>query len=140
MVDDRLSLQKMQYVGGAILIVLTSCSAVFVSISFALSVFVGGMISVGSFWFSSKDVLRLIDSVTSLTSPEQRKSQAQQSQKGYLLKFWLRVVIIGVLLLFLIKSGMVNIFGLILGLSTVVLTVAVISMSVIWHYLFRGRR
>lgn len=140
MADGQLSLQKMQYVGGLVLLVLTIGSAIFVSINFAVSVLVGGVISIGSFWFSNKDVLRLINSVTSLALPEDRKAQAQQGQKGYLVRFWLRIVIIGVLLLLLIKSKMVNIFGLILGLSTVVVTVTIISMSVVYQYLFRGRR
>lgn len=140
MVDGLSSLQKMQYIGGVVLVVLTVGSALFMSVSFALSVLVGGIISIGSFWFSNKGVVSLVDSVTSIALPEERKAQAQQSQKGYLLKFWLRIVIIGVLLLLLIKSKMVNIFGLILGLSTVVLTVTVISMDVVGRYLFRGRR
>lgn len=140
MVDRQLSLLNMQYVGGIVLIILTVGSAFLMSLSFALSVLAGGIISIGSFWFSNKGILKLVDSVTSQELPEDRKAQAQQSQKGYLLKFWLRIVIIGVLLLFLIKSEVVNIFGLILGLSTVVVTVTVISMNVVGHYLFRGRR
>jgi hypothetical protein len=139
-VDRQLSLQKMQSVGIIVLAVLTIGSAIFMSISFALSVLVGGVISIASFWVSNKDILGLIDSVTSLALPEERKAQAHQGQKGYLLRFWVRIVIIGVLLLFLIKGKVVNIFGLILGLSTVVVTVTVISLNVISHYLFRGRR
>jgi hypothetical protein len=138
--DDLLSLQKMQVVSWTFLAVLTLGSAVLVSLPFALSVFVGGIISICSFWVSNKDILRLIDSVTSLSSPEDRKAQAQQGQKGYLLKFWVRIVIIGVVLLVLIKSKVVNVFGLILGLSTVVIAITFISMNVARHYFFRGRR
>ncbi len=98
-------------------------SAVLISLWFAWSVFAGGVISICSFWVSNKDVMRLIDSVSSLSSPEDRKAQAQQGQKGYLLKFWLRIVLIGVVLLLLIKGKAVNIFGLILGLSTVVFSI-----------------
>jgi hypothetical protein len=84
--------------------------------------------------------MRLIYSVSSLSSPEDRKAQAQQGQKGYLLKFWMRIVIIGIVLLLLIKSKMVNIFGLILGLSTVVVAITFIALNVAGHYFFRGRR
>lgn len=140
MAEDLLSLQKMQVVSWTFLVVLTLGSAVLFSLSFALSVFAGGIISICSFWISNKDILRLIDSVTSLSSPEDRKAQAQQGQKGYLLKFWVRIVIIGVVLLVLIKSKWLNVFGLILGLSTVVIAITFISLNVARHYFFRGRR
>ena len=130
----------MQAVGWVVLAVLTCGSAILFSLSFALSVFVGGVISICSFWVSNKDVVSLIDSVSSLPSLEDRKAKATQGQKGYLLKFWLRLVIIGVVLFVLIKSQTVNIFGLILGLSTVVIAITLISLNVARHYFFRGRR
>jgi hypothetical protein len=138
--ENLLSLQKMQVVSWIFLAVLTVGSAILVSWSFALSVVAGGIISICSFWVSNKDIMRMIDSVTSLTTPEDRKVQAQQGQKGYLLKFWIRIVIIGIVLLVLIKSKVVNIFGLILGLSTVVVAITFIAMNVARHYFFRGRR
>ncbi len=140
MAENLLSLQKMQVVSWTFLAVMTGGSAVLVSLSFALSVFAGGIISICSFWVSNKDIMRMIDSVTSLSTPEDRKAQAQQGQKGYLLKFWIRIVIIGIVLLVLIKSKVVNIFGLILGLSTVVVAITFISLNVARHYFFRGRR
>jgi hypothetical protein len=84
--------------------------------------------------------MRVIHSVTSLPALEDRQVQAKQGQKGYLVKFWGRLVIIGVVLLVIIKSQAVNIFGLILGLSTVVLAITFISLNVARHYFFRGRR
>ncbi|GAB6190296.1 ATP synthase subunit I [Desulfocastanea catecholica] len=140
MTENVLSLQKMQVISCIVLAVMTLASAVLVSLWFAWSVFAGGLVSIASFWVSNKDVMRLIHSVTSIASPEDRKAQAQQGQKGYLLKFWLRIVLIGIVLLFLIKSKTVNIFGLILGLSTVVIAITFISLHVAGHYFFRGRR
>jgi uncharacterized membrane protein len=138
--ENLLSLQKMQVISWILLAVITLGSVVFVSLSFAWSVFAGGLISICSFWVSSNDVMRLINSVSSLPSPEDRKAQAQQGQKGYVLKFWMRIVLIGIVLLLLIKSKVVNIFGLILGLSTVVFAITFISLNVARHYFFRGRR
>jgi hypothetical protein len=137
--EGSLSLEKMQVVGGCILAVMTLVAAIFASLLFAWSVLVGGIISMCSFWVANKGVLKLVESVTSLGSPDDRKKQSQQEQKGYLLRFWLRIIIIGIVLMVLIKGQMVNIFGLILGLSTVVLTVAFISIRVTWDYFFRGR-
>lgn len=119
--------------------VMTLAAAIFVSLWFAWSVLVGGLISMCSFWVANKGVVRLVESVTSLGSPDDQKAQSRQEQKGYLLRFWLRIIIIGIVLMVLIKGHLVNIFGLILGLSTVVLTVAFISIRVTWDYFFRGR-
>jgi hypothetical protein len=138
--ENFLSLQKMQVMSWTLLGLMTLGSAVFVSLWFAWSVFAGGVISICSFWVSNKNVMRLIHSVTSLSSPEDRKAKAQQGQKGYLLKFWMRIVLIGIVLLLLIKGRGVNIFGLILGLSTVVIAITFISLDVAGRYFFRGRR
>ena len=139
MTEGSLSLEKMQVVGGCILVVMTLVAAIFASLWFAWSILVGGIISMCSFWTANKGVLKLVESVTSLGSLDDRKTQSRQEQKGYLLRFWLRIIIIGIVLMFLIKGHLVNIFGLILGLSTVVLTVAFISIRVTWDYFFRGR-
>jgi len=138
--EDLMSLQKMQIVSWIYIAVVTVGSVIVVSWSFGLSVLVGGIISICSFWLSHKDIVKMIDTVTSVPSPEERQAKAQQGQKGYLIKFWLRIIIIGIVLLVLIKSQVVNIFGLILGLSTVVFTITFMSMNVARHYFFSGRR
>jgi len=137
---DVLSLQRMQRVCWIVLAVLTLGSVFFVSFSFAWSVLAGGIISNISFLISQKDIQGFVGSVSSLSKPEDREASAKQGQKGYILKFWLRIVIIGIALLLLIKSGKVNIFGLILGLSTVVFAITFISLHIIKRYYFSGRR
>jgi hypothetical protein len=138
--EDLLTLQKMQVISWFCLAVLTIGSVIIVSFEFAWAVLVGGLISLGSFWVSSTGVMRVIHSVVSSPALEDRQAQARQGHKGYLFKFWGRLAIIGVILLVLIKSQAVNIFGLILGLSTVVLAITFISLDVARHYFFRGRR
>ncbi len=140
MIENGKDLQKMQVISWILLAVMTCASAILVSMWFAWSVFAGGVLSIISFWISSKDVMRMIGSISSLSSLEDRKAQAQQGPKGYLLKFWIRIVLIGVVLLFLIKGKVVNIFGLILGLSTVVVAITFIALNMAGHYFFRGRR
>ncbi|MCK5516148.1 MAG: ATP synthase subunit I, partial [Desulfobulbaceae bacterium] len=138
--DDVLSLQKMQSVCWIVLAGMTLGSFFVVSVSFAWSVLAGGVISNVSFLISQKDIRGFVESITSFSEPDARQAKAKQGQKGYLLKFWLRIAIIGIALLLLIKSGVVNIFGLILGLSTVVLAVMFVSLNVIRRYYFSGRR
>ncbi|MBW2658748.1 MAG: ATP synthase subunit I [Deltaproteobacteria bacterium] len=133
-------LQKMQSVCWIVLALLTLGAFFFVSSSFAWSVLAGGIISNVSFLMSQKDIMGFAESVTSLPELEDRQARADQGRKGYILKFWLRIVLIGVVLLLLIKSGVVNIFGLILGLSTVVFAVTFISLDVLRRYYSSGRR
>ena len=140
MTADVLSLQKMQRVCWIVLAVLTLGSVFFVSFTFAWSVLAGGIVSNISFLISQKDIQGFVGSVTSLVELEDREASAKKGQKGYILKFWLRIAIIGVVLLLLIKSGRINIFGLILGLSTVVFGITFISLNVIKRYYFSGRR
>ncbi len=130
----------MQVISWICLAVLTLGSVVIVSFEFAAAVLVGGLISLGSFWVSSTEVMRVVHSVVSPLDLKDRQTQARQGHKGYLVKFWGRLAIIGAVLLVIIKSQTVNIFGLILGLSTVVLAITFISLNVARHYFFRGRR
>ena len=140
MADDVLTLQRMQSICWLCLLVITGGALFFGTPSFAVAVLLGGVISVGSFWLSHREVIRIFNNVTAVPSLEDRQAQARQGQKGYLIKFWVRLVLIGVVLLLLVKSRMVDVLGLVLGLSTVVLAVIVISLDVARHYLFRGRR
>ncbi len=63
----------------------------------------------------------------------------KKSKKGFILKFWLRLFLIGLVLFFLIKSSGINVFGLILGLTTVVFTVTLSALTVVWRYYFSRR-
>jgi hypothetical protein len=140
-VDEKLlSLSGMQTASWALLLVLAGGSALFFSLFFALSVLVGGLIAIASFRVAQGDVVRLVTSVTALPSAEQRQNVARQGQKGYLLKFWLRIGLIGVILLVLIKGQLVDVFGLLVGLSTVVLATTLVAFGVVGRYFFRGRR
>lgn len=139
MVKEIVSLQKMQVVSWVYLMVLTVGTLLASSWNMAWSVFAGGVISIASFLASKKGLTRFLESLPDAReNPEQVRTSWRQS--GYLLKFWIRIAIIGVILLLLIKSGWVNAFGLVLGLSTVVFAVTFTALSVVKHYYFSGRR
>ncbi len=140
MVDDIISLQKMQVMSWVYLFVITLGSWMIFSWSFAWSVFAGGIISILSFVVSHKDVMGFLDSLAPAQDEVQSKEKVKKNKLGFILKFWFRILLIGIVLLILIKSGKTNIFGLILGLSTVVFTVTFTALSVARHYFFSGRR
>ena len=140
MVDDVISLQKMQVMSWIYLVILTAGSWVLVSWSFAWAVFAGGVISIVSFIVSHKDVMGFVESLTPAQDGASDKDKVKKNKLGFILKFWFRIILIGIVLLLLIKWAKVNIFGLILGLSTVVFTITLTGFNVARHYFFSGRR
>ena len=140
MAEEIISLQKMQVAGWIYLVCLTLGSWIIISWSFAWAVFAGGVISILSFSVSHKDVTGFFESIGQSQEGEADKKKVKKSKTGFIIKFWFRIGIIGIALLILIKGGKANVFGLILGLSTVVFTVTFTALSVAGRYLFRGRR
>ena len=140
MTDDLISLQKMQVMSWVYLAVLMLGAGIFHSMFFAWSVFVGGVISIISFWVCHNDVIHFIGTLTLTPDSQGEKAKMKRGKAGYLIKFWIRIAIIGVVLLVFIKYQKVNIFGLILGLSTVVFTITFTAVNVARRYFFSGRR
>lgn len=108
--------------------------------SFAWAVFAGGVISILSFAVSHRDISGFFESLGQQLDDNESKKKVKKSRTGFLIRFWFRIGIIGVVLFLLIRTGEANVFGLILGLSTVVFTVTLTALRVAGRYLFRGRR
>jgi len=140
--DDIISLQKMQVSGWIYLLIITAGSWLIVSWSFAWAVFAGGVISILSFTVSHRDVVGFFETLTPTEAEvtEEDTKKVKKSKTGFLIKFWFRIGIIGIVLFLLIKSGRANVFGLILGLSTVVFTITFSALGVAKRYFFSGRR
>ena len=137
--EDSLSLKKMLVLSWIYLVVLVAGSWLLSSWSFAWAVLAGGTISVVSFWFSYRDVTVFFDSIAPEHEPRSGKDRLKEGKKGFIVKFWLRIFLIGLVLLFLITIGNINIFGMILGLTTVVFTITVSALGVVWRYYFSRR-
>ena len=137
----------MQMVSWLYLLALTLGSWWLISWSFAWAVLAGGVICNVSFISLHKDVMSLVESLTpdkNDGSGESIKSKGQEEIKkrikiGIIFRFWLRIAVIGILLVLLIRNGQVNVFGLITGLSTMVFTITFTAVSVARRYLFSRR-
>lgn len=142
MVEKLLSPQKIQIISVLYLLTITIGSWIVVSWSFALAVLAGGAISIVSFAFSKKDAIGFLESMAPVAKQlvEGEKKQIRKVSFGLVIKFWLRFIVIGVVLFLLIRSHKVNVLGLILGLSTVVCTVVITVMNAARYYIFSGRR
>ena len=137
--EEALSLKRILVLSWVYLIVLTLGAWVLHSWSLGWAVFVGGLISITSFWFSYRDLKIFLDSLAAGQADEPRTGSVQLSKRGFILKFWLRIFVIGLVLLALIASRTVNIFGLILGLTTVVLAITMSGLGVVWRFYFSRR-
>lgn len=121
------------------LLILVLGSWLIASWSFAWAVLAGGIISIVSFHVSQRDVTAFMDSLVPGQEGAVEKGTIKKSKKGFILKFWFRLFLIGLVLFFLIKSSNINVFGLILGLTTVVFTVTLSAVTVVWRYYFSRR-
>jgi hypothetical protein len=138
--DELLSLRKIQVLSWVCLLVLCAGSWFFYSWEFARAVAVGGVISIVSFMLTHQDVARFMKSLDSSEEGQGEKKALKVGKSRYIIKFWLRLAIIGLILLMLIKSGKVNIFGLLVGLSTVVFTITLTTVGAAGRYIISSRR
>lgn len=140
MLDELLSLRKMQVLSWVCLLILCGGSWFFYSWEFAWAVAIGGVISIVSFMLTHQDVARFMKSLDSSEEGQEEKKTLKVGKSRYIIKFWLRLAIIGLILLMLIKSGKVNIFGLLVGLSTVVFTITLTTVGAAGRYIISSRR
>lgn len=133
-----ISLKQVQALSVGFLVVLTGGAWLLMSWSFAQSVLVGGVIAIASFFSGHRD----IDAFLKTFKPPEEGREKEKKQKGksvYIVKFWLRLALIAVVLLFFIRSGKADVIGLLLGLSTVVFAIMLTTLSVAGHYFFRRK-
>lgn len=137
--EELISLKKVQFMSWVYLLVLSGGAWIISSWSVAWSVMAGGLISILSFIVSQREVSGFIDSLAVDREQTDEEDIGKKSKKGFILKFWLRIFLIGIVLLILIKYIGINVFGLILGLTTVVFAVTMTALGVVWKYYFSRR-
>jgi len=134
------SLRKVQVLSWVCLVALCGGAWMFWSWQMAWSVAVGGILSIVSFMLTHQDVANFMKALDSTAEGQAEKKALKVGKTRYIIKFWLRLAIIGLVLLILIKSGKVNIFGLLVGLSTVVFTITLTTVGAAGRYIIRSRR
>jgi len=133
-----ITLKQVQALSIGFLVVLAGGSWLVMSWSFAQSVLIGGVIAIASFFSGHRD----IDSFLKTFEPPKAGEEKEKKGSGksvYIVKFWLRLALIAVILLFFIRSGKANVIGLLLGLSTVVFAIILTTLSVAGRYFFRRK-
>jgi len=113
MPNDGLSLKKVQTLNWLVLTAMSVAGLLLFSGQVAKSIFIGGLIVTLSFRFLQRDLTKL------LTGP-------LTAVKGrFFIKYYARFAVVAVVLFFLIRNQAVNTTAMLVGLSTVLVSIIV---------------
>ncbi len=129
-----ISLKQVQLLSFAFLVVLVGGSWLIMSWGFAQSVLVGGFIAIASFFSGHRDIASFLATFEPPGEGEEEKKKKGSGKSVFIIKFWLRLALIAVILLFFVKSGRADVIGLLLGLSTVVFAIILTTIGVAGRY------
>jgi hypothetical protein len=111
--DEYFPLDRMERLNWLLLVGMTAAGSLFASFSFGAALFVGGVIANTSFMLLKKDITKVL-------------SGPLQAAKGrFLLKYYIRLTCLALILFCLVQYGSVHLVGLLLGLSTVVISIGI---------------
>lgn len=91
-------------------------SALFLPYRFATGILAGGIISIANFYWLAKDLKKLFRQFSEGVTTKRAKHYI-------LMKFYLRFIVTGVVLYFVITRMPVSVIGLVVGLSIVVISI-----------------
>jgi hypothetical protein len=127
LIKDEALLKRIEQFNWVLLALLATGSFVFFSREFALGVLVGGILAIANFYLMKRSLLRALD--------PQRKGK---TRFVYLLKYYLRFAALGLMIALLLIKGWVNPFGMLLGLSIIVLGIALVGVEQARKLFFKG--
>ena len=110
---EYFSLDKMGRLNWLLLVAMTAAGGLLVSPSFAKGLFIGGLIANISFILLKKDITRVL-------------SGPLNAAKGrFLIKYYIRLTVLALILFFLVRYRSIHLVGLLVGLSTVVISIGI---------------
>lgn len=83
----------------------------------AKSLLIGGLLANTSFWLMKRDLTRLL------------QGELAAVKARFFIKYYVRLAIIAVILFLVIRSGAVHLIGLLVGLSTIFISIAVVAIA-----------
>jgi hypothetical protein len=127
LIKDEALLKRLEQFNWVLLALLASGSFVFFSRKFALGVLAGGILAVANYYLVKRSLRRALD-------PERQG----KTRLLYLLKYGLRFVALGLTIALLLIKGWVNPLGILLGLSIIVLGIALVGVVEARKLFFKG--
>jgi hypothetical protein len=126
-IEDEALIKKVELFNWVLLALLTSSSFVFFSRDFGFGVLVGGVLAIANFYLMKRSLFRALD--------PQRKGK---TRFFYLLKYFLRLAALGLIIAWLLIKGWVSPFGMLLGLSIIVIGIALVGIHEARKFFFKG--
>jgi hypothetical protein len=128
LLKDEALLKRIEQCNWVLLALFASGSFAFFSRNFALGVFVGGVLAIANFCLMKRSLLRALDPQTK-----------GKTRFFYLLKYYLRFAVLGLIVALLLINGLTSPFGILLGLSIIVIGIAVIGLDEARKSIFKFR-
>lgn len=117
LIKDEALLSRLEQFNWVLLALLASGSFVFFSRKFALGVLAGGILAVANYYLVKRSLRRALD-------PERQG----KTRFLYLLQYGLRFAALGLTIALLLIKGWVSPLGMLLGLSIIVLGIALVAV------------
>lgn len=111
--DEYFPLDRMGRLNWLLLAAMTAAGGLFFTPYFAKGVFIGGLIANISFILLKKDITRVLSGP--LTAAKGR----------FFIKYYIRLAVLAIILFFLVRYKAVHLVGLLVGLSTVVISIGI---------------
>ncbi len=127
LIKDEALLNRLEQFNWVLLALLASGSFVFFSRKFALGVLAGGILAVANYYLVKRSLRRALD-------PERKG----KTRFLYLLKYGLRFAALGLIIALLLIKGWVSPLGMLLGLSIIVLGIALVGVVEARKLFFKG--
>jgi hypothetical protein len=127
LIKDEALLSRLEQFNWVLLALLASGSFVFFSRKFALGVLAGGILAVANYYLVKRSLRRALD-------PERQG----KTRFLYLLQYGLRFAALGLTIALLLIKGWVSPLGMLLGLSIIVLGIALVGVVEARKLFFKG--
>ena len=125
--QDEALLKRIEQCNWVLFALLTSGCFAFLSPQFALGVSVGGLLAIANFFLMKRNLSRALDT---------RKGGG--SRFLYLLKYCLRFAALGSIIALLLIKGWVSPFGMVLGLSIIVIGIVLVGLNEARKLIIKG--
>ena len=107
-----ISVKKIERLSIFLVLMASLVAGAFINLIIALSIFVGGLVANLSFIIMKRDIVKAMQGALSAV------------KAVFLIKYYARVALLALVMFFIIRSGQFNIYGLLIGLSSIVIAIA----------------
>lgn len=120
-------LAKVQRFNWLLLLAMTVAGSALYTVEFAKAILAGGLLANISFICLRRDLLRIMNGPLGV------------AKARFFIKYYIRLAVLAVVLFFLVKYRAVHVVGLLVGLSTVALSISVTTAGVVTKIFFSAK-